>query len=168
MTPPSIWVVVDVLLRRYCFLDGFNDAHTYTAEKILFISSLKRPLLRGEARPIIVVRALLLLGSCSTLPVFVVNTVLFTPTWNPIYTRTYQEQQTATIDPDVSLAAPGNAGIVSWASALSRQIPYDYIATSVDVYLRNRSTIACPQKPIELGIGATTWVADYFNAAQAT
>ncbi|KAJ7088288.1 hypothetical protein C8R44DRAFT_444355 [Mycena epipterygia] len=79
-----------IFSQRFSFLGGCFRAHPpYTPLRILLTRSLARPLVRGESRPIIFTRALVLSCIIVGVPLFAIYAIIFAPlaATNQVYTK---------------------------------------------------------------------------------
>ncbi|KAJ7681943.1 hypothetical protein DFH06DRAFT_1387931 [Mycena polygramma] len=80
--------------QKFAFLGGCSSTNPpYTAWRILMNRSLGRPLVRGEFRGIIIVRALILSGVMIILPIFAVYSIIWIPLQAEVRTNTLSPPQ---------------------------------------------------------------------------
>ncbi|KAJ7347713.1 hypothetical protein DFH08DRAFT_1080040 [Mycena albidolilacea] len=94
-----------ILHQRLLFLGGCARTHPpYTALSVLLNRSIARPLVRGEGRYIIVMRAFVLSLVGISVPAFAIYSIFITPLSTQIYKRDLSDPYTYTL--------PGNATVL--------------------------------------------------------
>ncbi|KAJ7705655.1 hypothetical protein B0H16DRAFT_1482279 [Mycena metata] len=96
--------------QRLTFLGGCAPAHPpYTPTHILLNRSIARPLVRGESRPILFMRACIIWCIGLGVPIFAIYSIVFMPITTKIYSKYVSPFQLNTLS--IEDYPPGNASI---------------------------------------------------------
>ncbi|KAJ7764925.1 hypothetical protein B0H16DRAFT_1687645 [Mycena metata] len=99
--------------QRLAFLGGCMPAYPpYTPTRILLNRSIARPLVRSESRPILFVRAVVIVCIGLGVPLFAFYYVVFLPVQTQIYSRYVSPFQFFGAPPGYDFTPPGNASLL--------------------------------------------------------